>query len=358
MKKCKFNVGDEVVLNQEYGGFKVGTQAVVTDTDGDLVFWKTKRGQKSSCFEHRLDLVTKASKPECKFKPGDRVVLNCNLTKCRKGAIGTVKSFGAYNATLKTRMVYVALDDKTNVGTYDKYFDFVPETPKCKFKVGDKIKANEKSNKRYCCTNLRNNFTGVVVAVNGNGTMEVKQKGRTTTWSSLDPDYFDLVGESTPEIHITVKGNKTIAVYKNGTETKTAVAKCSPEDTFDFGVGAKLALERLGVLPTDPVKEAEPPKLKLVNKYGDYGVCGTPTKLKDIRGEALFVGDVVELINDVRHKSLGYHAVVENDTKQFIMGICVDCTKDGRIDEHWRVIKNKSYSELKPGDKVRSIEYV
>ena len=220
MKKCKFNVGDEVVLNQDYMTFKAGTRTKVYKVGDELVYWETENGQRSNCFAYCLDL-------------------------------------------------------------YDS-----------------------------------------------------------------------------PEIHITVEGNKTIAVYKNGTEGKKAVAKCSPEDTFDFGIGAKLALERLGVLPTEKVKEAEPPKLKLVNKYGDYGVCGTPTKLKDIRGEALFVGDVVELINDVRHKSLGYHAVVENDTKQFIMGICVDCTKDGRINEHWRVIKNKSYSELKPGDKVRSIEYV
>lgn len=75
---------------------------------------------------------------------------------------------------------------------------------------------------------------------------------------------FVLVEESSPEIHITVKGNETIAVYKNGTEYKKAVAKCSPEDTFDFGVGAKLALERLGVLPADPV---EPVEMKYEPKY-------------------------------------------------------------------------------------------
>jgi hypothetical protein len=61
---------------------------------------------------------------------------------------------------------------------------------------------------------------------------------------------FELI-EARPEIHITVKGKETIAVYKCDKEYKKAVAKCSPEDTFDFGVGAKLALERLGVLVTE-----------------------------------------------------------------------------------------------------------
>lgn len=275
MKKCKFNVGDEVVLNQNYDGFKAGTQAVVTDTDGDLVFWKTKTGKKSSCFEHRLNLVGKTSKPECKFKPGDRVVLNRDLEKCRKGATGTVKSFGYYNATLKTHMVYVTLDDKRTLGTYERYFDLVTETPKCKFEVGDRVKANEKSNGRYFSTNLHNNFTGVVTDIKSYGRVDIRRDSDGYVWHDLEPEYFDLI-ESTPEIHITVKGNETIAVYKNGTETKEAVAKCSPEDTFDFGVGAKLALERLGVLPTE--KKEEPITVggfKIGDRVNFNGVNGT-----------------------------------------------------------------------------------
>ena len=37
----------------------------------------------------------------------------------------------------------------------------------------------------------------------------------------------------------------TAAQYIDGAKVNTGVAKCSPEDSFDFGVGAKLALERL-----------------------------------------------------------------------------------------------------------------
>lgn len=50
-----------------------------------------------------------------------------------------------------------------------------------------------------------------------------------------------------------VKDDETIVIYRKGDEVvaldkrtgKKAVAKCSPDDTFDFNVGAKLAFERL-----------------------------------------------------------------------------------------------------------------
>lgn len=40
--------------------------------------------------------------------------------------------------------------------------------------------------------------------------------------------------------------NRTVAThYLNGTEINRGIAKCDPEDAFDFAFGAKLALERL-----------------------------------------------------------------------------------------------------------------
>lgn len=50
-----------------------------------------------------------------------------------------------------------------------------------------------------------------------------------------------------------VKANECIVIYRKGDETialdkrtgKKAVAKCSPEDEYDFTTGAKLAFERL-----------------------------------------------------------------------------------------------------------------
>lgn len=52
--------------------------------------------------------------------------------------------------------------------------------------------------------------------------------------------------DSAKEIHITVKGNQTHATLKeNGKVIKHEVAKCHPDDEFDFETGAKLAFDRL-----------------------------------------------------------------------------------------------------------------
>lgn len=48
------------------------------------------------------------------------------------------------------------------------------------------------------------------------------------------------------KIVITTDGRVTTAkLYRHGEPTRNAVAACSPEDTFDFATGAKLALDRL-----------------------------------------------------------------------------------------------------------------
>lgn len=51
--------------------------------------------------------------------------------------------------------------------------------------------------------------------------------------------------ETDQEIKITAKGEKTTAVYKNNGKTVIATAKFSPDDTFDFAEGAKIAFARL-----------------------------------------------------------------------------------------------------------------
>lgn len=128
---------------------------------------------------------------------------------------------------------------------------------KCKFKVGDMVKAIDDF---YTFTNARNHFEGEVTEIDKDGDLTVRctkcdKYSYIHTWYWLNPNHFDLI--SNPEIHITVKGNETIAVYKNGDEQKMAVAKCCPEDTFDFAIGAKIALDRLGVLPTEPKEEVQ-----------------------------------------------------------------------------------------------------
>lgn len=103
-----------------------------------------------------------------------------------------------------------------------------------KFKVGDIVVGNEKNpygvtaknvkcevvkvyDERYIRVRVLNNFESFIVY----------------------SKYFDLV--QSEEIIIKRYGNKVIAKYGKN----VGVAKCSPEDEFDFETGAKLAFERL-----------------------------------------------------------------------------------------------------------------
>lgn len=48
------------------------------------------------------------------------------------------------------------------------------------------------------------------------------------------------------KIVITTNGKETLArLYEDGEVKKSAKAECSPDDKFDFAVGAKIAFERL-----------------------------------------------------------------------------------------------------------------
>lgn len=68
------------------------------------------------------------------------------------------------------------------------------------------------------------------------------------------------------EVHITRKGQEVHAILKeNDKVTKHTVAKCHPEDEFDFKVGSKLAYDRL--FKEDEVLKAN--KLKHKFKVGD-----------------------------------------------------------------------------------------
>lgn len=65
-------------------------------------------------------------------------------------------------------------------------------------------------------------------------------------------------------ILITTNGKETLArLYEDGEVKKSAKAECSPDDTFDFAVGAKLAFERL-IKPT-------PAKIIIGKKYRVIG---------------------------------------------------------------------------------------
>lgn len=123
-----------------------------------------------------------------------------------------------------------------------------------KFKVGDKVVGNEKAN-RYGITDQ--GWVGYVVHVSDDDKIGVLEAlNEDDSGFTVDPACFDLVKPANPEgIVIYRHGHEVIA--KNTQTGKTAKATCSPEDEFDFGIGAKLALDRL--------LEAEKPPKKYFN---------------------------------------------------------------------------------------------
>ena len=139
-----------------------------------------------------------------------------------------------------------------------------------KFKVGDIIRANEKSDKEYFVTNQKNGWTGKVLAVKSDGIVRVetltpeRYKGEIYT---VEEGYFYIAENRQIVTHI-VKKNTVIVKLDDG---KTGIAKCSPDDKFNIAFGTALAVARaygdketeakLLAEPSEPVKEK--PKFKV-----------------------------------------------------------------------------------------------
>lgn len=128
-----------------------------------------------------------------------------------------------------------------------------------KFKVGDKVVGNAEASKRYSIT--REGWRGTVVQVYLSG-INIKSDVDGSTFHDLDPDCFDLVGATEKKAVIISDGkNTTATLYENGRIVARGVAKRNDSDTDDFGVGAKLALDRA----LDKAKEKDtPPKGRYV----------------------------------------------------------------------------------------------
>lgn len=136
-----------------------------------------------------------------------------------------------------------------------------------KFKVGDIIKANKKSNKKYRVTKQKNGWTGIVGTVESDGIIRVetltpeRYKGEVYT---VEEAYF-YIAENRPNITHIVKKNTVIVKLGDG---RKGVAKCSPDDKFNLAFGTALAVARAygdketeAKLLAEPVKEE--PKFKV-----------------------------------------------------------------------------------------------
>lgn len=111
----------------------------------------------------------------------------------------------------------------------------IPVTAR-KFKIGDKVIGNDLADEYYAVT--RKGYKGIVTDVLEDGNIKVNR------YTVLE-ECFDLFEEE-EKIVITRKGKKTIAkYYVNGEVMEKGLARCCPEDTFDFATGAKIAFDRM-----------------------------------------------------------------------------------------------------------------
>lgn len=122
-----------------------------------------------------------------------------------------------------------------------------------KFNVGDIIKGGQRSGCYYGITDEHMTKAEVVNVYEGaSDDIKIKVLEHEDNYFigqefPVRSTYFDLVKRKKE------KSRKPIVIYKRGKEViavdkktgKKAVARCCPEDTFDFKTGAKIAFERL-----------------------------------------------------------------------------------------------------------------
>lgn len=218
-----------------------------------------------------------------------------------------------------------------------------------KFKVGDKVIA--KKNAPYNITT--NGWKGTVTGLSEE--RFVVQSEDKKHKFDVYKKHFDLVTDN--KIVITVNGDETVAkLYEGKKVVKTATAKCSPSDTFDFTTGAKLCFERL---MRDQKKEPFVPHLVFKITGTHVGIIGNPTNYKDSVGRQLCVGDTVDLYDRSKGTLYGESVIAEDKSGVFVMGIKTDCcSTTGEIKGSWSIIKKRSYKEITNGETVNHVKYI
>lgn len=168
-----------------------------------------------------------------------------------------------------------------------------------KFKVGDRVIGRKECNEKYAIT--VEGWIGTVTDVEGDYIYVDGAGSAGGLGFRVHSDYFDLA-DNNQKIVITRCGAETIAkLYEGKKVVKTASAKCCSSDTFDFNIGAKIAVDRL--LGVEKAEKEETPKY-----YNGKVVCVERGCKGSIPINALTVGKVYtvtdgRLIKDDGRKS-------------------------------------------------------
>lgn len=175
-----------------------------------------------------------------------------------------------------------------------------------KFKVGDKVRVRKdlKEGQRYymedknvCNAFVRpmNRLKGRVVTISkilgSQYVVEECPLGVFCEYFWTDEMFEPVVEPRSKKIVITTDGTETHArLYEENKLVKTATAKCSPEDTFDFATGARIAFIRLF---EGRETEAVKPRIEVGKYYNGKVVCTH----KDVDAYGYTVGKIYEFVN-------------------------------------------------------------
>ena len=178
--------------------------------------------------------------------------------------------------------------------------------------------------------------------------------GRGTAWCEVE-----CLVEDRPKdkIVITTDGVTITATLYAKDGIRNGIAKCSPDDEFDFETGAKLAMSRL--YPEKSKGLAFVPHLEFIGY--NYGNIGKKTNYKDAIGRELYVGDVVEHYdehNNYRGDAVVVRSEVHGKPKTFIMGIEQICDESTGSTGGRKLILKQSANEVKDGETIGCVTYV
>lgn len=188
-----------------------------------------------------------------------------------------------------------------------------------KYKVGDKVRVRDdlEIGKWYSMNNRTFSdyvnskmitFKGkevTILADNCFGMYLIKEDNGEWHWTD---EMFSGLATSLPKVVITTDGKTTTAkMYEGKKVLKTAKSQYSPQDTFDFAVGAKLALERVTekepkfkigqfvrVIENDTCQFFKGQPVKITEVSEDYVMCEGYLRYRQIIGTQLLRYEMIE----------------------------------------------------------------
>lgn len=190
-----------------------------------------------------------------------------------------------------------------------------------KYKIGDKVRVRDDleigkwysmNNRNFsdCVNSKMTAFKGkevTILADNCFGMYLIKEDNGEWHWTD---EMFSGLATSLPKVVINTDGKTTTAkMYEGKKVLKTAKSQCSPEDTFDFAVGAKLALERVTekelkfkigqfvrVIENDTCQFFKGQPVKITEVSEDYVMCEGYLRYRQIIGTQLLRYEMIESI--------------------------------------------------------------